>query len=162
MPTINFPSSPFVGQTYSFNGRTWVWNSYAWDVSTASGGGGGGAGGAQYLFELNDVTVIDPYEGQGLVYNGTTWENQGIVNSVNMSTGDITVLSDIPTPIVGVNFNASYGNIINLNSIIPNSSLTIDGDLIVTGSIYALNPYQVIQGDTQDTIPDSIDGGTFS
>lgn len=158
MPTINFPSSPIFGQTYTFNGRTWLWNSYAWDVSTVSGGGGGVA---QYLYQLGDVTVIDPYDGQGLVYNGTSWENQGIVNSVNSSTGDITVLSDIPTPITGINFNANNGNIINLDSIVPVSSLTIDGDLIVTGSIYALNPYQIIQGDTQDTIPDIIDGGIF-
>ena len=160
MPTINFPSSPYLGQTYTFNGRTWVWNSYAWDVSTSSGSGGGQSG-AQYLFQLGDVTVIDPYDGQGLVYNGTSWENQNIVNSVNLATGDITVLSDIPTPITGVNFNANNGNILNLDSIVPVSSLTIDGDLIVTGSIYALNPYQIIQGDTQDTIPDGIDGGLF-
>lgn len=29
---INFPSSPTIGQTYSSNTTTWVWNGTAWDI----------------------------------------------------------------------------------------------------------------------------------
>lgn len=28
---INFPSSPTVGQTYTYGVTTWTWNGYAWD-----------------------------------------------------------------------------------------------------------------------------------
>ena len=31
----NFPSSPILNQTYSFNGKTWKWNGYAWDLLQA-------------------------------------------------------------------------------------------------------------------------------
>jgi len=27
---IDFPSSPTLNQTYTFNGRTWKWNGTAW------------------------------------------------------------------------------------------------------------------------------------
>ncbi len=30
MAVINFPSSPTVGQSYTFNGRTWTWNGQGW------------------------------------------------------------------------------------------------------------------------------------
>ena len=77
MPTINFPTSPYNGQIYSYNGRTWYWNGYAWDVSTSTSGGGGGTA-IQYLDQLEDVEIIDPYVGQALVYNGAEWVNDYI------------------------------------------------------------------------------------
>lgn len=38
MPTIDFPSSPTVNQTYSFGGKTWKWNGSAWDYIGSSSG----------------------------------------------------------------------------------------------------------------------------
>ena len=36
---INFPSSPALDQTYTFNGRSWKWNGASWDfVGSVSGG----------------------------------------------------------------------------------------------------------------------------
>ena len=32
---FNFPSSPILNQTYSFSGKTWRWNGYAWDLLQA-------------------------------------------------------------------------------------------------------------------------------
>lgn len=29
--TIDFPTSPTTGDTYSFNGRTWQWNGSGWE-----------------------------------------------------------------------------------------------------------------------------------
>ena len=37
MPNIDFPSSPYNGQTYVFNGNTWTYNGVAW-VSIGSSG----------------------------------------------------------------------------------------------------------------------------
>ncbi len=166
MPLINFPSSPYSGQTYTFNGRTWEWNGYAWDVSTATSGGGGGGAAIQFLTELQDVELVDPYVGQALVYNGVYWENDYVVNSVNNNTGDIVALSDIPTPISGVVFDANLGTISNLTYIQGNdgstSTLTVVGNLVVTGSIYATSPGEIIEGNTIDTDLEDIDGGTYS
>jgi hypothetical protein len=165
MPTINFPSSPYDGQTYSYNGRTWYWNGYAWDVSTSTSGGGGGTA-IQYLDQLEDVGIIDPYVGQALVYNGTEWVNENVVNSVNSATGDIIALSDYPTPYSGVTFDANLGTISNLSEIYGNdgvtATLTVNGNLVVTGNISAPTPGTTITGNTVDTDPDNIDAGTYS
>ncbi len=29
--TIDFPTSPVTGQSYTFNGRTWQWNGSGWE-----------------------------------------------------------------------------------------------------------------------------------
>jgi hypothetical protein len=34
---INWPSNPSPGETYSFGGKIWIWNGYAWDSETAFG-----------------------------------------------------------------------------------------------------------------------------
>jgi hypothetical protein len=34
---INFPASPTLNQTYTYNGRTWTWNGVGWQATGASG-----------------------------------------------------------------------------------------------------------------------------
>lgn len=157
MQKLNFPSSPSVGQTYSFANKTWRWNGSAWDIYSQPV--------SINLDDLNDVSITDPYAGDGLVYSGNEWKNDGIVNTINDSTGDIVALSDKPTINSGVEFQANYGGINNLNYIAPSSgasnTLTVYGDVVVHGSIFALDPYQTIEGNTIDTIPDNLDGGFY-
>ena len=31
MSVINFPTSPTVGQLYTYNGRTWKWDGSGWE-----------------------------------------------------------------------------------------------------------------------------------
>jgi len=33
MAEINFPSTPFIGEPYTFGNKTWIWNGYAWDFN---------------------------------------------------------------------------------------------------------------------------------
>ena len=35
---INFPNSPIVGQTYTFNEKTWQWSGSYWEVFSAQTG----------------------------------------------------------------------------------------------------------------------------
>jgi hypothetical protein len=44
MSTINFPDSPFVNDTYTFNGRTWKWDGTNWNLITTLTGPQGPAG----------------------------------------------------------------------------------------------------------------------
>lgn len=32
MPAINFPDSPVLNDTYTVNGRVWIWTGSSWDV----------------------------------------------------------------------------------------------------------------------------------
>lgn len=36
MPSIDFPSSPSLNQTYTFEGRTWKWNGVGWQIFNSS------------------------------------------------------------------------------------------------------------------------------
>ena len=89
------------------------------------------------------------------------------VTKLNLATGDVLALSNIPTPTSGINFDANLGTIKNISNIEgnngTNSVLTITGDLIVTGSITATTAGTVIVGDIEDTNPtdpDNVCGGT--
>jgi hypothetical protein len=35
MPEISFPSSPSINDTYSFNGKTWVFTGQGWELATS-------------------------------------------------------------------------------------------------------------------------------
>ena len=56
--SLNFPSSPATGDSYSFGSRSWVWNGYAWDSTgtSVSGGGGGGSITGPYVVSINGAT----------------------------------------------------------------------------------------------------------
>lgn len=105
MPIINFPTSPYSGQSYSFNGRTWYWNGYAWDVSTTTSGGGSGTA-VQYIDQLADVTIFDPYVGQALIFNGNEWVNDYVDMPVweNLEATTASDIGGIPagTSLVGL------------------------------------------------------------
>ena len=36
MPTLNFPSSPALNDSYAFGGKTWVYNGSAWALQSAT------------------------------------------------------------------------------------------------------------------------------
>lgn len=37
MSALNFPASPTLNQTYTANGKTWLWNGTAWQSNNAGG-----------------------------------------------------------------------------------------------------------------------------
>jgi hypothetical protein len=37
MATIDFPSSPVLGDTYTFGARTWIWNGSGWERQINAG-----------------------------------------------------------------------------------------------------------------------------
>lgn len=61
---IDFPSSPTVDQTYTFNGRTWKWNGSGWEI-VGSGGSGGGSSNTNIDGGLPDSSyaAITPIDG---------------------------------------------------------------------------------------------------
>jgi hypothetical protein len=61
-------------------------------------GGGGGGGGAEYINQLEDVTIVNPTSRQALLYNSSTqiWENQTLqisdINGLSAAFGDYVTL----------------------------------------------------------------------
>lgn len=78
MPNIDFPSSPFNGQTYLFNGNTWTYNGVAW-VSIGTSGPQGATG------PQGDVGPQGP-AGGGSSITGTT----NYVAKFNVSGDNVT------------------------------------------------------------------------
>jgi hypothetical protein len=76
---IDFPNSPTVGQTYTYLGRSWVWNGTAWD-------------------SVGAVTVPDTFAIQ--INENTITENYNINAGYNgVSAGPITITSGITVTI---------------------------------------------------------------
>ena len=106
MPNIDFPSSPAVNDTYTFNSKTWKWTGSAW-ISTSSATplavSAGGTGLSSYtagdvLYASGTATLSKLSAGTNsyvLRTNGSgvapSWEVQGI-----FSSGRLTLESNVP------------------------------------------------------------------
>lgn len=83
MATINFPSSPTIGQTYTFNSKTWTYNGTGWALTSGSRVANALAGGiaSQIPYQTAPDTtafITNGTAGQVLTSNGTsapTWNN---------------------------------------------------------------------------------------
>jgi hypothetical protein len=53
---INFPPTPVLGEEFTSNGTSWLWDGVKWTFVTRSGGGGGGGGGNRLI---NGDMMID-------------------------------------------------------------------------------------------------------
>ncbi|MFN9903850.1 MAG: hypothetical protein ACK55Z_34760, partial [bacterium] len=77
MPVISFPSAPSVNDTYSFNGKTWVFTGQGWNLATSG--------------SINDVPIgnVTPATGNfttvGATGNITT--NQFFIGNGSQLTG---------------------------------------------------------------------------
>ena len=75
MATFVFPTSPTVGQTYTFSTKTWVWTGYAWVLQ---------ANGAINNLPIGNAT---PSTGVFTTLQATTSANLGTVANVYIAGG---------------------------------------------------------------------------
>lgn len=98
---IDFPNSPTLNQTYTYSGKTWIWNGTSWQsqtsttASSATNLAGGAAGTIPYQSASGTTSMLSAgTSGQILKSNGSSapsWENQGI-----FSAGRLTLESGVP------------------------------------------------------------------
>jgi hypothetical protein len=163
---INFPNSPIVGQTYTFNEKTWQWSGSYWEVFSAQTGyvtSAFNVGGANEIFSgksgndlyfrtlsggtnttvstIGDVVKIDvsiPPDTNTFV-TGFTYDNS---NTFTLTRND------------GVDITTSFNTVTGLTVNGTLSATTLDGNTILSG------------GTNLTTVIESLDtyvtGGTVS
>lgn len=128
---LNFPSGPALNQTYTFGGKTWVWNGYAWDLQ---------ATGAINGIPIGNVT---PSTGvfSSLSSTGNVTANGYVLGNGAFLTGVITSVANINNGTSNIRIETSGGNIFanvggtaNVLVLTPIGA-NVTGNLDVTGNI---------------------------
>lgn len=113
---IDFPSAPTLGQLYTYGGRSWQWNGYAWDlysavsnvVSALNGFTGTvsilGGTAINVAAASNNITIS--YTGSGAVGNSNFYEGNTVAG---FTTGDRWYNTDIGKLFTAISDN---GNVI--------------------------------------------------
>ena len=109
MANINFPAAPATNDTYSFGGKTWVYNGSAWDLATAGA--------------INGIVIGNVTPAAGTF---TTLSATGNIVGSNITTGGL----------VSATGNVSGGNITTTGTITATANIT-GGNLTTTGTITA-------------------------
>ena len=60
---INFPLSPTLNESYTYNGRTWIWNGTGWELQSGTIGPVGPTGPAGPEGPAGPSTVISNIDG---------------------------------------------------------------------------------------------------
>jgi hypothetical protein len=134
---INFPNSPIVGQTYTFNEKTWQWSGSYWEVFSAQTGYVQGAinvGGGEEVFSGKS--------GNDLYFRTLTGGTNTTISTVgDLIKVDVTIPPDTNTFVTGFTyddantFTITRNDDVGLSSTINNvTGLTINGNLVVTGT----------------------------
>jgi hypothetical protein len=138
MPNINFPSSPTMSQSYTFNGSTWIYNGKAWVLNGTSGPAGvSGATGPQGATGPNYPAAILSYYSN---YSMATSITPVIVKWDNI---DYNTSGDIGLTFSTNQFINTTGSTLFLNVSV---SIGWNGDSSGTGAYK--NSYIQINGDT--------------
>jgi hypothetical protein len=96
---FNFPSSPSVGQVYTYDGKSWVWNGYGWDIVTVLVTGGTGAA-AQVPLATSSITGVASFNSNDFTVSvtGHVQVKTGInaTNIVVLGTGGTGGIGKLP------------------------------------------------------------------
>ena len=101
MAALDFPSNPTVGQTYTANSKTWIWNGTSWNNDNAGTVGPTGPGGityatktANYTASANDGIIADTSGGSFTITlppTPTTGDAVTIADGASWPTNNLTV-----------------------------------------------------------------------
>jgi hypothetical protein len=96
---FNFPSSPSVGQVYTYDGKSWKWNGYGWDIVTVLVTGGTGAA-AQVPLATSSITGVASFNSNDFTVSvtGHVQVKTGInaTNIVVLGTGGTGGIGKLP------------------------------------------------------------------
>lgn len=166
---MNFPDSPTIGQTFTFAGRTWVWNGLSWStVGAAAASGGvandfallvGATGNTTYLLDrtytsgrytidfVNDDTTYDIYFiAEDGTYAGYTNNTVAVVTA---DFSEVVVIGAANNETILFTYQgtatapSTAGDVATagayINSVVTSSLPNIDDTTVVNGGNFAAN-----------------------
>lgn len=122
---LNFPASPNLNDTYSYGGKTWIWNGSAWDLATSGA--------------INGVPIgnITPSSGAFTIlsatgtFTGTTVEAAQIGNSGSaLTAATLNTSSNATVSALTVNNSTTIGTTLGVTG-----NITTDGFFLGNGSL---------------------------
>jgi len=111
MPVLNFPSNPTLNQTYSFNGKTWIWNGQGWALSKSGALNGIVIGNVVPAAGTFTTLAANTISANALNIAGVITSNAITSNTVVSATGNIAGGNLATAGTLTVVGNAAVGNL---------------------------------------------------
>lgn len=137
---LNFPASPNLNDTYSYGGKTWIWNGSAWDLALSGA--------------INDVPIgnITPSSGAFTIlsatgtFTGTTVEAAQIGNSGSaLTAATLNTSSNATVSALTVNNSTTIGTTLGVTGNITTAGFFLgNGSLLDGVSSVAFDNIQVV------------------
>ena len=128
MATLNFPTNPALNQTYTFGGKTWIWNGQGWQLASSGAINNipiGNTTPAPGTFTV--VTAVGNVVGNYFIGNGSqltcitaNYSNANVAAYLPYYSGNLPNL----TGPVGTTGNLSGGNIVTAGKISATGNIT--------------------------------------
>ncbi len=152
---VNFPSSPYIGEIFTYGALSWEWNgtyweSYSFPSSGLTGATSVGVGDSVISNIVNNVLELKSFSGDGItiIDDGNTLT----FSSTTSPGGSVTSVSGG----TGLSGNSTTGNIVLINTA-PDQTVTISGGTgITTGGTYP--NFTLVNSAPDQTV--TITGGT--
>ena len=163
---LNFPPSPSLNQTYSFGGKTWIWNGYAWNLSTTGAINGLPIGNVSpstgvftTLSAIGNITTIANVAGDYILGNGAFLSGVSTSGASSISSGS----SNIRIETGGGNIQANVGGTANVWTLATTGQY-VTGEISASGNVTANNFIGNANATslTSGTVPSGRLTGTYS
>ena len=152
---VNFPSSPYIGQIYTYDGRSWEWNgtyweSYTFPSSGLTGATSVGVGDSVISGIVDNILELKSFSGDGI-----TITDDGDTLTFSAATLPGTLVTSVSGG-TGLSGNSTTGAIVLVNTA-PDQTVTISGGTgITTGGTYP--NFTLVNSAPDQTV--TITGGT--
>lgn len=136
MPVLNFPSNPTLNQTYSFNGKTWIWNGQGWALSKSGALNGIVIGNVVPAAGTFTTLAANTISANSLNIAGVITSNAITSNTVISAAGNITGQYFIGNGslLTGIDATTIRNGLSNISIPVANGNvlLNVAGNTVVT------------------------------
>jgi hypothetical protein len=132
MAILNFPTNPYVGQTYSLGGKTYQWSGYAWQ--TASQGPISASTVTANAITIGTGTATVSITGGNITIGGNSILTTATLGALNLQF--VTNNGSSTTNVISFN-NSTSSTSTTTGAIVVKGGVGIGGDVYVGGTVYS-------------------------